>query len=163
MISNYLNWIRLKNRSQYSFLLLSLFLLAGCGESPKKKAFVSEKGTTNSTVILSDQHTSANALDWMGTYNGTVPCADCEGIETEITITKDLTFVMKTTYLGKGDQIFEEKGSFTWNTAGNTILLQGLQNKPNQYFVGENKIEQLDLSGNRITGDLADKYILKKR
>jgi len=162
MVSNYLNRIRLKNRTRYSFLLLSLFLLAGCGESPKKKA-AAVKGTTDSTVILSNQHNSANSIDWMGTYIGIVPCADCEGIETEITITKDLTFVMKTTYLGKGDQIFEEKGSFTWNAAGTTILLQGLQNKPNHYFVGENKIWQLDLSGNRITGDLADKYILKKQ
>ena len=162
MVSNQLNRIRLENRSLYSFLLVSLLLLAGCCESPKKNAAV-EKSTTDSSVNLNDQHNSANALDWMGTYKGTVPCADCEGVETELTINKDLTFVMKTTYLGKGDHVFEEKGGFTWNTAGNTILLQGLQNKPNQYFVGENKIWQLDLSGNRITGSLADNYILKKQ
>ena len=56
----------------------------------------------------------------------------------------------------------EEKGKYTWNAAGNTIILDGVKDAPNQYFVGENTLTQLDMEGNKITGDMADLYILKK-
>jgi uncharacterized lipoprotein NlpE involved in copper resistance len=37
-----------------------------------------------------DMHTSQTSLDWDGSYAGVVPCADCAGIETFITINEDL-------------------------------------------------------------------------
>ncbi|GGD94473.1 copper resistance protein NlpE [Planktosalinus lacus] len=33
-----------------------------------------------------DISTSENSLDWHGTYQGILPCADCEGIQTEVTL-----------------------------------------------------------------------------
>ena len=116
--------------------------------------------TTGVDAIAIDMHNSQNALDWSGTYKGVTPCADCEGIETELILNKDLTFVLKTKYLGKEkENIFEEKGNFTWNASGSFISLNGI---PYQYKVGENTLTQLDLEGKVITGLLADKYMLKK-
>lgn len=111
--------------------------------------------------MATNVHNSQNALDWPGTYKGITPCADCEGIETEITLNKDSTFVMHTKYLGKAKQkVFEQKGTFSWDESGSIIVLQDLKIKPNEYMVGENTLMQLDLEGNRITGELADKYVL---
>jgi heat shock protein HslJ len=113
--------------------------------------------------VSKDSHNSQNALDWPGTYKGTTPCADCEGIETVVILNKDLTFVIKTKYLGKGDaKIFEEKGNFTWDNTGSIILLQGLKGRPSQYKVGENRLIQLDMEGKVITGPLAEKQVLLK-
>jgi len=110
-----------------------------------------------------DSHNSQNSLDWQGTYKGTTPCADCEGIETEVILNTDLTFVIRTKYLGKGDgKTFEEKGNFVWNKTGESISLQGLKGRPSQYKVGENRLIQLDMEGNAVTGALAEKYILTK-
>jgi copper homeostasis protein (lipoprotein) len=106
--------------------------------------------------------TSANSLDWNGTYKGVVPCASCEGIKTTLTLNEDLSFILLTQYLGKSEEVFEVKGTFKWNEAGNTIMLDGVKDAPNQFLVGENSLIQLDMSGNRITGDLAEKYILSK-
>ena len=102
------------------------------------------------------------SLDWNGTYTGTLPCADCVGIETWLTLNLDKTFLIKTKYLGKNDSFQEKSGIFTWNKAGSIVILQGISNAPNQYSVGENILFQLDMSGKRITGNLADKYQLKK-
>ncbi|EIA07879.1 copper resistance protein NlpE [Flavobacterium frigoris] len=111
-------------------------------------------------TITTDMHNSQNALDWPGTYKGMTPCADCEGIETELILNKDLTFVLKTKYLGKEkENVFEEKGDFTWNASGSIISLKGISY---QYKVGENTLTQLDLDGKASTGLLADMYILKK-
>jgi uncharacterized lipoprotein NlpE involved in copper resistance len=114
-------------------------------------------------TIVKNGHNSKNALDWYGIYKGIVPCADCEGIDTEITLTKDMMFILKTKYLGKGDQtVFEKKGTFTWDATGAVISLNDLKGSPNKYKVGENKLTQLDMEGKEISGTLAEKYILKK-
>ena len=110
-----------------------------------------------------DSHNSQNSIDWQGTYKGVTPCADCEGIETEITLNTDLTFIIKTKYLGKGDgKIFQETGNFVWDKTGGIIKLEGLKGRPSQYKVGENRLIQLDMEGNIINGALAEKYVLIK-
>ena len=97
-----------------------------------------------------------------GTYIGILPCADCEGIKIELRLNKDLTYINRSRYIGKEGKINENKGSYTWNNEGNTITLSGIKNAPSQYLVGENTLTQLDMAGNKITGKLAEKYILRK-
>lgn len=109
-----------------------------------------------------DHHTSKNSLDWSGTYKGILPCADCEGIETTIRINRDSTFQLITNYLGKKSDSVETFGSFVWNDKGDMIILNEIKNAPNKYLVRENSIVQLDIEGNVISGELADKYVLKK-
>ncbi|GHA71168.1 hypothetical protein GCM10009007_10060 [Formosimonas limnophila] len=111
-----------------------------------------------------DGHTSQNALDWQGTYQGVLPCADCEGISTQITLSPNETYVLKTQYMGGSDKAFSQKGSFVWSQNGRVITLDGINKAEalTQYLVGENQLTQLDLEGNRITGGLAEHYVLKK-
>ena len=111
-----------------------------------------------------DGHTSQNALDWQGTYKGVVPCADCEGIATQLSLSADAKYTLKTRYLGKGKNEFVQNGSFTWSQQGSVITLSGIKKDeaPTQYQVGENRLVQLDLEGNRITGGLVDQYVLAK-
>ena len=97
----------------------------------------------------------------MGTYTGKIPTASGEGMIVSITLS-DSTYVKSTEYVNKKNSKSEEKGKYTWNAAGNTIILDGVKDAPNQYFVGENTLTQLDMEGNKITGDMADLYILKK-
>lgn len=135
-----------------------------------------KEATTNLTEIKADSvsgmpidtiHTGDNSetsLDWDGVYVGTTPCANCEGIETELTLGKDKTFVLKTKYIGKGaEKIKTEKGTFSWDGSGSVIVLNGLEHKPNQYKVGENHLVQMDMQGKIVEGSLASKYILQKK
>jgi uncharacterized lipoprotein NlpE involved in copper resistance len=147
----------------YCIFLATAILNCSCGGNAKKEITVVEKALADSSpVVSSQQHNSASSLDWQGTYKGTLPCADCEGIATEITLNKDNSYLIKTTYLGKENKTTVEKGNFIWNDLGSIVTLTGIKNKPNKYIVGENKLIQLDIDGNKITGSLADKYILKK-
>ncbi|PSU30510.1 copper resistance protein NlpE [Photobacterium lutimaris] len=113
--------------------------------------------------IADSAHSARNALDWDGTYTGILPCADCEGIKTELIVKKDGTFILTEVYLGKEGNAFEYEGSFNWNTAGNTIALPGAGDGAVQYFVGENQLFRLDREGNRVEGDLASHYVLRKQ
>lgn len=140
---------------------ISLFAFISCNEVPKNQPVSAEQSIKTDSAV-SDGHNSANSLDIAGTYTGILPCADCEGIKTEIILNKDLTYIMRKSYLGKDEKIYETSGLFTWNAEGNTIILSGIKDAPNQYFVGENKLIQLDMDGLRITGNLADNYVLAK-
>ncbi|MCH2449502.1 MAG: copper resistance protein NlpE [Gracilimonas sp.] len=117
---------------------------------------------TETISVLPDSHISQNSLDWQGTYSGVIPCASCEGIDTSLEINEDLTYQLTMIYLGEdGSNKVERSGNFSWNEAGDIITLDN-EDKPSQYFVGENYIAMLDMDGNRVTGDLADHYILRK-
>ena len=111
----------------------------------------------------SDGHTSQNALDWQGTYQGISPCADCEGILTQLTLLRNEKYELKIQYLGTPDKAFI-KGPLVWSQNGSIITLGGINKAeaPTQYLVGENQLTELDLEGNRITGGLAEHYVLKK-
>lgn len=113
------------------------------------------------SALFFDEHNARNSLDYAGTYAGVLPCADCEGIAVEIRIFYDGSFQKTMQYHGKSDDVFEFFGEYRWNDAGNTISLIGLE-APNQYFVAEERLIQLDIKGQRISGDLADRYVLKK-
>lgn len=107
-------------------------------------------------------HNARNSLDWEGTYRGILPCADCDGIETEIILTRQEIYTKRTRYLGKREMnTFENKGAFTWNEAGNSIKLEGFETS-GSFFVAENALIHLDLEGEDFKGDFAGRNILKK-
>jgi uncharacterized lipoprotein NlpE involved in copper resistance len=145
---------------------IELLVIAGCNnnaENKKEETMQAKRDSLINTTTTATPDNSSNSLDWPGTYTGTIPCADCEGIETSITLNKDRSYSMTTKYLGKKDATAsEKKGTFTWNKEGNKIALSGIENAPVWYLVGENRLIQLDMNGNAITGDNAVKYHLRK-
>lgn len=106
-------------------------------------------------------HASRNALDWPGTYAGVLPCADCEGIQTTLTINADQTYVLITKYLGK-DGVFEHTGSFTWAADDSTLFIED-DGIVRAYRADENTLTHLDMNGQPITGALANRYVLHKQ
>jgi heat shock protein HslJ len=155
----------MKAVKNFAFVTVLLTSFAACNNQSQPAAIAAALTQKNDTLPATEAtaDNSATSLDWAGIYRGVVPCADCEGIETTITLNADKTYVLATRYMGKKKTTIEEKGSFSWNDAGTIVTLAGLKDKPSQYQVGENKLTQLDMSGNKIAGDMADKYILSKQ
>ena len=132
-------------------VLLILFVgLASCKSTQKTQ--------TNKVNTTGDN--SMNSVDWPGIYQGVLPCADCEGIQTQIVLNKDLSYLLDIRYNGKDEKIYQTKGTFTWDENGSKITLDSPDKQI--YLVGENKLLVIDKNGNRITGDLAGKYIIEK-
>jgi uncharacterized lipoprotein NlpE involved in copper resistance len=129
---------------QLLFVILLVTLLGSC---------VSNQAGNANTPELS--------LNWAGVYSGVTPAADGPGIEVQLALNANKTFILQYHYVDKGDNIFIQEGNFTWNKAGDSIILD-IENTPPYYKVEENKLIQLDMQGKRITGDLAALYVLKK-
>ena len=165
--------------------ILAALLLSACNQAGNQQESANDQGMTTEmtdsngmtggdTVMddntadlgvadsVADMHNSENALDWAGTYEGTLPCADCPGIQLTLTINSDKTYSLQQEYLER-DVANAEKGTFTWNENGSIITLKNEAGREDLYQVGENEIYRLDPDGNRITGEMADLYTLKKK
>ncbi len=150
-------------------LLAANMILFSCQNTSKQtSSAIADSNGTNGTIDstthtgVDHTHNSQNALDWDGEYEGTIPCADCEGIKTNLIIHMDKTYSKKMEYLGKESAIFSEEGTFTWDDSGSIITLK-LKDGVEKYKVGEGRIWMLDQEGNAVTGNLADHYILTKQ
>jgi copper homeostasis protein (lipoprotein) len=143
-------------KSLLSLAIIALTLTSCKNDSEKQEETI----PMDSTTVQVDHHNAKTSLDYIGTYKGNLPCADCEAIETTILLSED-SYVKETVYKGKSKEVFKETGKYTWNEDGNTITFLNSA-VTNQYFVGENVLFHLDADGKRIEGDLASKYQLSK-
>ncbi len=132
---------------QFGFLFLLVLLLPSC-------------------LVFDSQYPVKGrpSVDWEGSYYGTLPCADCPGIETTIRLMRDKSFEKTTHYLEKGEELFEESGTFLWNKKGTTIsLISASQPDERNYFqVMENNIVLLDQKGRKIATNHPELYTLEK-
>lgn len=161
----------MKNKTLILGIGAALFL-ASCSKKETvdtKTSATDSTATTQPTATDSTAHpvtsaqgdTSENALDWNGTYEATVPCADCPGIKTSLTLNNDKTFSITEEYLERKSKN-EDKGSFTWDATGSIITLKG-KTANYKYKVGENMLIQLDMEGKEIDGPHKDLYVFKKK
>ncbi|QEC40731.1 copper resistance protein NlpE [Pseudobacter ginsenosidimutans] len=154
------------NRTLVMMAIAASLSIAACNDPGKQETATADNAADTSAVSQPvDMHNAANSLDLAGEYEGTLPCADCEGIKTTLNLNKDSLFTLKEEYLGKkSPAAFNSKGK--WVVHKNTITLQfdkELQDRRVQYKAGENKLWLLDQEGKEITGTLADKYIMTKK
>lgn len=95
-----------------------------------------------------------------GTYQGTLPCADCPGMDYQISLFDDHTFTELISYQGRGQGIaFTEKG--TWQQINDSIVSIKKKTDSSSFLSSDSKLLVLDKQGKRIEGALASNYVLK--
>ncbi len=140
----------------YALILFCLIALVSCGGGADEKPATDEGDTTGISTPVSYQAVIE------GSYLGIVPCADCEGIETRVTLFADTTYLLVNNYLGKNPKDtaglnLSKSGRFMMHN--DTVHLVGSESK---FIRTDTALVQLDQAGQVISGKLADKYILKK-
>lgn len=141
-------------RKNILFLTILITILSACTTG--------QKSSVNTKMSAEDN--SRNSLDWTGVYKGTLPCADCEGIVTEIRLNEDNSYEKVSDYLGKGESNFRESGIFEWDETGGKIVISNTTSDIKEWYrVGENRLIALDSEGNDIESSIpAEMYILNK-
>jgi len=113
----------------------------------------------------SDAHHGHEQRDWPGIYNGFLPCDDCIGLKMTLALNKNGSYVLITQNVGKSPRDFVEKGKYAWDEKSSTLVLtprKGKNKTPHHYAVENDNLIQLDGNGNRYTGKLAERYILRR-
>ncbi len=160
-----------KNSFSYVFRLMicvCMITFAGCNNqsSAKEKPAHGKMESNNAEHAASETSATTetkSAINWQGTYKGSLPCASCEAMETELMLHKGNTFMLEIKYAGtKQIKTTSVDGSFVWIDS-TTIKLQGVENMPSFYKVAAGRLKQLDMAGREIKGDSAAKYDLVKQ
>lgn len=134
--------------------LVALLTFSAC--TGGKKSESSENTQTEQT------ETVAQEKAWVGTYEGTIPSASGEGIQTVVTLNDDNTFAKTSTYVSEGST-FEEKGTIEWAEDGVNFTLVNEAGEKSMFLLGEGTITVLTAEGTMVEGELADQYILRKK
>lgn len=133
-----------------------LVVMISCNSSQKNNAQIK-----NSEIKTESQAQTSNLF---GTYEGTLPAADCEGIKTMLVINEDKTYTLKSEYIGQKDATFETSG--VYHMIGDSIieLVTPSSREKTYYRMLNNKQVMLsDKEGTINQGSLAEHYILDKR
>lgn len=145
-------------------LAAAVFALAGCHTAGQGEG--ADKGETPVMVQVTRQAIKASGtalakLDEVpGTYEGVIPCADCEGIKTTYHLHADGTFTTVSRYLGT-KEVFKSFGNWRYRKG---ILFLTDNKDPQPYLIRAEKdqLRLLDEEGKAVTDETAEKYILQK-
>ncbi|WP_164123571.1 copper resistance protein NlpE [Sphingobacterium sp. xlx-130] len=129
-----------------STALITIALFVGCINNKKR--------TTAKDKLENIELLAANVV---GVYGGSLPCVDCDAISTVLELHRNHSYTLIYMYDGKSDDRFVKEGK--WQIEKNKLILDGVDYK---YKIESEILVQLDLSGNEITGDLAERYQLAR-
>ncbi len=116
-------------KKRYLIVAIISFIFIGCNQGKKKDK------------TITDSHSSEISLDWNGAYRGILPCENCDGILTTITLNDNKTFELDNFYLGgKSQDNRTEKGEFAFTKDGDKIILTLKDSSEVIYAVGENRL-----------------------
>lgn len=152
----------MKNSILILTAISTLFLFSCKTETKPENHFNEQKEIVNEEKMM-DGHTSINSLDWQGSYEGTLPCSDCDGIFTELTLNNNETFVLhQTKIIGDKKDKSTKKGLYQWDETGSNISME-IEGKTRMYKVGENRLILLDENGNLLPQTKTKNTILQKK
>jgi biopolymer transport protein ExbD len=112
-------------------------------------------------VIIPTTPEQKRIEDLAAFYTGTLPCTDCDAIETLLTLNADVkrTFTLEEQYKGKKSKTVESNG--TWAVTDGIVTLKG-KTTSTKYQVTKEGLIILNTNGSKKDAALGKKYLLKK-
>lgn len=141
----------------------ALTVLSSCTEK-KTTANATDKDSTSvvDTTATDDNYVDLAAVS--GTYEGTLPAADCPGIKTVLTIKADSTYQLQQDYIDKKNGHDEASGVFKVLDGKRLMLVRPSSGEQTYYKVKDNNsIVMTDSLGVEPEGETAKLYVLKKK
>lgn len=141
----------------------ALAVLSSCTEK-KTTANATDKDSTSvvDTTATDDNDVDLTAVS--GTYEGTLPAADCPGIKTVLTIKADSTYQLQQDYIDKKNGHDEASGVFKVLDGKVLMLVRPSSGEQTYYKVKDNNsIVMTDSLGVEPEGETAKLYVLKKK
>lgn len=141
----------------------SLAILASCTGN-KTTPNAADNDSANVVDTTASNKDNVDLTSVAGTYEGTLPAADCPGIKTVLTINTDSTYLLKQDYIDKKDGHDEASGIFKVLDGKVLMLVRPSTGEQTFYKVkNANSIIMTDSMGVEPEGETAKLYVLKKK
>ena len=123
-----------------------------------RAATLMQEGSLN---VDHSNHTS-KSQEYRGVYYGFLPCEDCLGVKTTLSLKNNTNYLLVTQYTKESAREYFEKGKYNWDDDTKTLVLtsnkDGTQRK---YSIkDDNALVQLSSDGSPVKGASAEKYTL---
>lgn len=113
------------NQQLLALACLATLAIAGCkpqapaepAETPADSAVQTSAATVATPVVEPPKTAMFDARTFAGTFSGTLPCASCPGIDTELELAADGAFQLDETYRDEKDG--QRKVDGTWTAEAN--------------------------------------------
>jgi copper homeostasis protein (lipoprotein) len=128
-------------------LLVAAAALAGCATGPTAAPTAGGASGLPPGAALE--------LALPASFTGTLPCADCEGIDYRLDLFVDRSFYLRTTYRGRAPGTFDDVGSFDWSSDRRVLIAQGGREAPLSFSLESgDEIRLLDRAGQPVDSKL---------
>ena len=134
--------------NRFNLLLVATAIItsmSGCTGSQKRTTQQEKESATMATTTVNTKN-----KNFYGTYEGTLPCADCSGIRTTLKINSDTTYELRSEYLGRKDGVIIE-------------LVTPSSGEKTFYKILDGSVALSDSLGTLNGSELAEHYILKRQ
>lgn len=112
------------------------------------------------------KHAPVNkALEFRGVFYGYVPCNDCDGIKTTLSLKQNNNYLLVTQPAKESSREFYEKGKYSWDDKTQLVTLtprKGGTSTHRYHIEDEGTLIRLNEDGTKMMGDLADRYALRR-
>jgi len=104
------------------------------------------------------------SLDFHGIFYGYVPCNDCAGIKTTLSLKQNNNYLLVTQPARDSSREFYEKGKYSWNDENHTLILTPRKESSTRHYLikDEGTIVQLNSDGTQMPKELEDSYTLRR-
>ncbi len=143
------------------FAVMSLALMTSCNGNKTAQNAVNKDSVNVADTAVNENIDLASVA---GTYEGTLPAADCPGIKTVLTINADKTYELKQDYIDRKDGHDEASGVLELLDGNVLMLVRPSSGEHTFYKVKDDKsIIMTDSLGNEPEDDMAKLYVLTKK
>lgn len=134
--------------------------MASCHGNTKSN----DTGKDSLGTVASDSLKTGVAIESLaGTYEGTLPAADCPGIRTVLTLNADSTYQYVADYLERKDGHDETSGVLRVIDGKVLVLVRPSSGEQTYYKVKDDQhVVMTDSLGNEPEGEMAKLYVLTK-
>lgn len=146
----------------YFAMAAAVALTTSCNGKKTVSADADHDSTSVADTTVAGENVDLTTV--AGTYEGTLPAADCPGIKTVLTINADSTYELKQDYIERKDGHDEASGVLQVLDGNVLMLVRPSSGEHTFYKVKDSKsIVMTDSLGNEAEGEMAKLYVLTKK
>lgn len=144
------------------------FVFGACNEATKQIQNAVNQGVQSvQTIVETTGEKALNLIEnqWItGTYEGTLPCASCPGVETKLTLSNDNSFTLVSNYLESKTSEETTQGKYYTDLTNKVIILEDSQAKiVGKLQIKDQQLQYLTPEGTQLEATVAPHYVLKKK
>lgn len=147
-----------------TMMIVAVAVMALTAACTGKKTAENAAAQDTTSVVDSAATPSLDLAGVAGTYEGTLPAADCPGIKTVLTINADSTYQLQQDYIDRKDGHDEASGVLEVLDNSVLMLVRPSSGEHTFYKVKDNSsVIMTDSLGNEPEGETAKLYVLTKK